>query len=116
MTPNPALTTRLARWSLLLAALLQFASAVAGPAAHLGVRGADASALAEASQPSDREAPPHSELDCLFCHSATQQALPALPAATPLDLLAQAAELTTARALLATPAAPAPAARGPPLV
>lgn len=119
MIPRYSTPTRLARATLLIAALLQFAAAGVGPWVHLEAllaptSGAFAGAPAEGD--GGGSPAPHDELSCVFCHTLPAAALladgPALVPASLVRFLPPAAEplLTAPR-----PERRSPLARGPPL-
>lgn len=85
----------MARWSLLLAALLQFGGAAAGPYWHLPVLAGVPAVRGEGTGGEERErsAPRHSEQACIVCHVAvntgvlpSQPSLPVAPVAIARDL------------------------------
>lgn len=114
MIPGTTLARQLARLSLLIAVALHFASATAGPWAHL----APAAPGAAAVDPTGGEAPsrpePHDELSCALCHWLVVLVVPSGGDAVPLPLFSAVADIAERPALLAAVARSRPSARAPP--
>lgn len=93
MNRRTILPERLARWSLFLAAVLQFGAAVAGPYWHLSVFPVAAAEVVEPRQEDGSGVPvgQHDEQTCLVCQSAASVGV--LPASTVVAFAAATAVL-----------------------
>lgn len=117
MRRRPPLPRWLARWSLLLAALLQFGGAAAGPYWHLPILAAASAVSGEERGDEERErpAPHHNEQACIVCHVVTHTGT--LPPEPSLPVPPVAASRETPEHSLPRPLAVRPAirVRAPPL-
>ena len=117
MNRRPTLPQRLARWSLFLAAVLQFGAAAAGPYWHLTAYPLAAGPVVQSPGEDGSGAPAgtHDEQACIVCQSAS--AAWVLPAPTPLPFIVVAAHGELPGSTTSPPrAAPSDSrARAPPL-
>lgn len=110
------LARRLARLSLLIAAVLQFASTAAGPLAHHSIPPPQPAAMVDGKGGEAPDPPqPHDELSCVLCHSLVAVVVP-MGHAVPVPLLS-AEPRTAERPVAHGVGSPLlPSARAPPLV
>jgi hypothetical protein len=115
---RPVPARRVARWSLLFAALLHIAAGAVGLRAHLGIPAVLSAVAAEqGSTPRDADPRPvpHNEQACVACQSLEGAALPPLPASLSAAGEVRAAPAADPAILLAHRTDGPQRARAPPL-
>ena len=119
MSPRVPFRRRLSRASLLLAALLHFLGAAAGPAAHVLPGGAARGPVAGAvvgTERHDTGAPSgHDEFGCMVCQALGAVAAPAAASALPVYEVREEPVLAESHQTHVSPRSASTRARAPPL-